>query len=200
MKLLYPVVTALTLSTLSFATLAKDLPTGTWEVAGGSNLQFLSAQTEIDGNSGETEFDQSTFSIEATARYYFQNNLAFQLGYEYSNETTEYEDNSEEETSSFALKPGIAYNHSLNEDAAILFYANLFLGRLEYDETFGDSVEGDLSGFGFGAEYRQFVRDNISLNIGASYFDTETEFDDDNDTTLSISGTQIAVGASLYLF
>lgn len=189
------IIAAATALTLSQGVFAKDIAEGTLSLSGatGGSMSFINS--EVDA--ANTEFDTFTLELETFARYFIQENIALGIGYEYSNTNTEYEGGNEEEETSLILKPGIFYNHSLNEENGIIFGASLNIGSIEYSSTGTATTELDVSGITFGGIFQHFITENVTLDASATYSMLTIE-EDTSGVEIDSSGLTFGVGATFY--
>jgi len=174
---------------------AKEMPQGTIVVTGGTTGELSLLTTEPDGS--DSEIDTTSLSLDAGARYFFQDNLAVGLGYSYDMTNFEFEDGSETESTTTILAPGIFYNHSLNDDSSVVFGAELGFGSSEDSATGFETQTTDLTAFSVLAEYTHFLNDMVSINGGVAYTTLSAE-DDDTGEGADISGLTFGFGLSVY--
>lgn len=191
------IIAAAAALTLSQGVFAKDIVEGTFSLSGstGGGLNIISSEVKP----GNVEFDTVAVNLDTFARYFIQENLAVGLGYSYSSSNTELEDGTEFESSTLILKPGVFFNHSLNEDNSILFGATIGFGSGEEGATGSQTQTTDIFGFDLSASYQHFVTDSVALNIDAIYSMVTFE-DDETGSELDSSGLSLSFGATLYLF
>ena len=189
------IIAAATALTLSQGVFAKDIAEGTFSFSGatGGGMSFINS--EVDA--ADAEFDTFTLELETFARYFIQENIALGVGFEYSNTNTEYDGGNEDEETSLILKPGIFYNHSLNEDNGIIFGATLDIGSIEYSSTGSETTEFDVSGITFGGIFQHFVTENVTLDASATYSMLTLE-EDASGFEVDSSGLTFGVGATFY--
>ncbi|WP_369985252.1 hypothetical protein [Thalassolituus sp.] len=174
---------------------AKEMPQGTIAVTGSTSGELAFLTTEPDGS--DAEIDSTSLSLDAGVRYFFQENLAVGLSYNYDMTNFEYEDGSETESSTVLFAPGIFYNHSLNDDSSVVFGAELGFGSTENSATGFETQTTDLTAFSVLAEYTHFLSDMVSVKGGAAYTTLSVE-DEDTGEGADISGLVFGFGLSVY--
>lgn len=153
---------ALTAGMLLVASLAfaKDIETGTVELAGSSNGLFSSRWS--DGNT------ETSLNLNVAGRYYLMPNLGIGALVDYSMSS------GDEDTSSFAIGPEASYNINLAE--ALNAYIGVNAGY--FSEENGTTDNGLFAGGNGGVKF--FFTDSLSLNCGLLYSHYFGDLDDNS--------------------
>ncbi len=169
---------AIALSTLFSASLlfsthslARDLPVGTVEVFGGSDLSFSTLDNTSSSNGDSRDDDVDDTTIELATIYYTATNVGFGLVWEYEQYSMDNEFFSITENSN-AIGPMIIFNQSLGDvDSGKLFFSYQKIAiDSKYSETFL-SEKTDFEGalISVGGIYSHFLNNNVSLNLRLAY-------------------------------
>ena len=188
--------TAILTASLSLHTQAREITEGTLVLTGGTNGGLSLTTTNIDAEG--TQYDTTSLSLNAGARYFFQDNLAVGLRYSYEYNNLEYDNGYEAESTLTTLRPGIYLNHSINDDNSLVFGGEFMLGSQEYQNTGEALTQLDVTGFAVRAEYTHFVNELLAVNAGAMYVFSSLE-EDMTSFEAETSGLIMGFGLSVYV-
>ncbi|MDW7646517.1 MAG: outer membrane beta-barrel protein [Desulfuromonadales bacterium] len=180
------VVMSMVLASLILTTpvYAKDLKMGTFEVSGSTGLSLNA--TTLEGPGGD-EIDVDTASLVLDGKYYFVDNFAIGLTYNYLNIDSEF-DGLDSEITAYGIGPIAEVNLPLSSKAAL--FGNFSVGVMNIEVDGADS-DGYFWGIGGGLKY--FLNDSVSMNGALGY--TYGEFDDDD---VEIDNLGANFGISIY--
>lgn len=186
-------IAALTLALLPALAGARDLGAGTFELSGGTNLNFGSRTYELTNPAftGKYEVDESTVALNTDALFYVVPNLGLGLGLQY--QKTEWEDDFDKWESSFSfIGPEVKYNIPVAPSVSILVGGGL--GRLAMTDLDGEDADGWALTLGAGARF--FVVDAVAFDATLSYLKGSVE--DDFNTETDLSGWNIGLALSVF--
>lgn len=149
---------------------AKDIETGTIELAGRTSAAFA---IDLD--------EDNTLSLGTDGYYYLMPNIGAGAFVDFTKTF------GDADAYSFGIGPQAIYNSSLDEATSL--YARAGLGYLQADSDAGDSVSGWTFVLGGGAKY--FVTESVSVNGELNYTHDGGDFDSNVITAL--------FGVSFYL-
>lgn len=186
-------IAALTLALLPALAGARDLGPGTFELSGGTNLNFGSRTYELTNPAfvGKYEVDESTFALNTDALFYVVRNLGVGLALQY--QKTEWDDGVDEWESSYSfIGPEVKYNLAVAPSVSIIFGGGL--GRLAFTDLDGEDADG--WGLTLGAGARFFVVDAVAFDATLNYLTGSVE--DDFNTDTDVSGWNIGAAVSVF--
>lgn len=168
---------------------AKEIPTGTIEIGGQTDLSFNSSTTSVEG----TDVDVDTTTMKVQELYYVMPNVGIGILWSYEKTETSVGDTSLTETMNFFAATA-SYNLSINEHTS--FRPKLYIGIASMKDD--DSFDASGTGWGLGAELSHFPSDHLSFDFGVSY-ESFSLSDDGLDVDFDTSGLTFGVGLTGYL-
>lgn len=167
---------------------------GRWVVSGKTGLDFLSnsEQAYYDGEKDGDRFKSSKLSFNAAVGYFVIDNLAVALG---AGISTEKQGKSDPKTI-MAVGPQVTYYFPLDGQVKPFLTA----GGGFTTESYANKDESKFSGpfFGGGAGVAIFLHDNISLDLGANYINTNVKNKADKKEVYKTGTIGASVGFSLF--
>jgi len=173
---------------------SKDISTGTVELSGDSSFSISSSKYTEQGISGSEDTD--TVSLSLTALYYVSPNVG--VGLFWSKEDQDIDDGFNSETIAINfMGPLAGYNVSVGPASSVMFYGGFVLiGDFESEVNGFTVASGDISGHIIGANFKHFLTDSVSVNVGLSM--THIEVDEDGGNKSESDGRDLSVGLSVY--
>lgn len=171
---------------------AKELPKGTVEIAGATGFNV---GANIVTSEGSESVKTSVSSFNLQSRYYFQDNVAFSLGF--SRLDTDIEIAGDHAgTTTTMLVPGLSVNKSLSDGVNLTLSAGFIISGIR--QSFNDSA-GDAQGKGIqmGLELQTFLNDRASINFGGQINKHKVK-NDTNDFSANLTDRIFNVGLSFY--
>lgn len=172
---------------------AKEIPQGTVEISGDSSFSLSSTEFKPQGGTSE---DSDSREISLTLLYYMSPN--FGVGFFWENQYTETDDGADKFEDGFnILGPTIGYNLPIGPTSSFgLFAALVLVGDFESEFNGVTFSEGDISGFVFGGDFKNFLTDSVSINAGVSI--STLEFEEDGGGEADVDSTDLDIGISVY--
>lgn len=173
---------------------SKEIPKGTVEVSGDSSFSIGSSEAKQDGVSGSEDTD--TLLLSVTATYYVAPNVG--VGMFWSKEDEEVDDGINSASSNInIIGPVVGYNVSIDPNSSLAFFAGIVLiGDYEREVNGFTTSEGDISGHVLGADFKHFVADSVSVNVGFAI--SSLTIEEDGGSDVDIDSTDLSVGLSVY--
>ena len=173
---------------------AKEISKGTVELSGASTFFISSSETTVSGMSGSV--DEDTLLLSLSAIYYVAPNVG--VGVFWAMQNSEYDDGTNSAAyNNNTIGPIVAYNVSIDPSSGFGFFAGFILiGDYERETNGFTTSEGDLSGHVLGVDFKHFVTESVSVNVGIELYSIEEE--EDGGSSVETDSTDIGIGLSVY--
>ncbi len=179
---------ALALAALPALAGARDLPPGTFEVGGSTNLSFGSAKVEVNDNK---VLDTSARSFTGDALGYVTRNVGLGLGLSYGYSKVELASGSSSESTQWLVAPEVKVSVPLAPTASLLLVGAVGRAKVDVDGTETTGWEWLARG-----GFRFFPAQWVAFDALLDYSHSGVSDDAGND--YSVSGWTVSAGLSVF--
>ncbi len=185
---------ALTLALLPALAGARDLGPGTWELSGGTNLDFGKTTSS---RSGASDLETTVVSVDTDGLYYPVKNLGIGLGLGYDRSESDSGVYSSESSTS-VIGPQAKLSIPFAPQASVLLSGAV--GRMWVRQETNDLPVEHADGWLFvgGAGVRMFPADFVALDVTVNYMRGSIDYEDLGAPEVDMSGWDLGLAISVF--
>jgi hypothetical protein len=181
-------IAVLTLALLPALAGARDLAPGTFELSGGTNLDYGKMTTSVPG---EPDVDQTSLTLETDALYYVVKNLGLGLALRYDKSETDFGGlGGTVDSSSSLIGPALKFSLPVAPSASVLLGGAV--GRMSMSS---DGSDADGWAFTVGGGLRLFAADWASFDALVSYTNASIDF---QGIDVDVTGWDVGLALSVF--